>query len=122
MNFPEFDKFQRDLLAEVVKMRDTKGKEYANDSDRFANFRRLAASLDLKDYQVAWIYCVKHLDSLASFMKNGETFSNETIRGRFVDAITYLTLIAGMIDEKTGGHNSGKHQPFEYPPITRAFS
>ena len=100
-------------------MRDTKAKEYANSADRFANFRRLAESLGLQDYQVGWVYAAKHLDSLASFMRNGKTLSTETIRGRFVDAITYLTLIAGMVDEATGGHNSGKQQPFEYTPDPR---
>jgi len=97
-------------------MRDTKGREYAHDADRFANFRRLYATTVIKDKQVAYVYLVKHLDSIASFMKTGQEFSSEKIRGRIVDAITYLTLIAGMIDESSGGHNTGKLQPFEYTP------
>lgn len=127
MNFETFDKFQAELLAEVTKMRDTKGKEYAHDQDRFANFRRLAEQLGIPDYQVGWVYAVKHLDSIASYMKTGQTFSSEQIRGRFVDLITYLTLIAGMVEEaalwnavfgehQLTGHNTGKHQPIEYDP------
>ncbi len=125
MTFDQFDQFQKNLIAEVVAMRATKGREYANDADRFANFRRLASQIGLKDYQIAWVYGVKHLDGIASFMKTGQEFSSETIRGRIVDAITYLTLIAGMIEEAKNQHaaerplhdaNAGKAQPFEYDP------
>lgn len=100
MNFPEFEQFQERLLAEVTGMGDTKAREYAHSEDRFANFRRLAEQLGLKDYQVGWVYTAKHLDSIASYMKSGRTFSDESIRGRFVDAITYLTLLAGMVEEE----------------------
>jgi len=135
MTFTEFDTFQETLLSEVVKMRDTKGKEYANAVDRFANFRRLSQTLGIPDAQIGWVYLTKHLDSISHFLKTGNTASTETIPGRFVDAITYLTLIAGMVEEanrtptslnpmttSTGIHepvpdrNTGKHQPFEYDP------
>jgi hypothetical protein len=88
-----------ELIDEVIRMRDTKGKEYANSEDRFGNFRRLSGELGLKDYQIAYVYLKKHLDSISSYIKNGTEFSTESIRGRFVDAITYLTLITGMIEE-----------------------
>lgn len=99
MNFQQFDDFQKEIFAEVVSMAATKGKEYANDADRFANFNRLAQRLGVKREQILYVYLTKHLDSIESFVKNGQTFSNEGIRGRIVDAITYLTLLAGMIDE-----------------------
>jgi len=99
MNFEEFDRFQLDLISEVRAMGPTKGREYANSEDRFANFRRLSDSIGLKDYQVGWVYTAKHLDGIASFVKTGQEFSTEKVRGRIVDAITYLTLIAGMIEE-----------------------
>lgn len=100
MTHKQFDEFQLDLIKEVIAMKDTKGKEYANGEDRFGNFNRLALALDLKPYQVGYVYLAKHLDSIASYCKLGTTCSNETIRGRIVDAITYLTLIAGMIEER----------------------
>jgi hypothetical protein len=119
MTFEQFDKFQERLLAEVVKMRDTKGKEYANSADRFGNFRRLSESVGLADYQVAYVYMSKHLDSIASYMKNHKTFSAESIRGRFIDTLTYLTLIAGMVEEAEISRdqgNAGTLQPLEYDP------
>jgi hypothetical protein len=99
MTFEQFDKFQAQLLTEVVKMKDTKGREYTNSVSRFANFDRLAAELGLTNTQIAWVYLVKHLDSLKQYIRTGKTYSTEPIQGRIVDAITYLTLIAGMIEE-----------------------
>lgn len=100
MTHEEFDKFQKELIVEVVKIRDTKGKEYSNGEDRFGNFRRLAPQLGITDLQVAWVYLAKHLDGIASYCRTEQALS-EPIRGRIVDAITYLTLLAGMIAERT---------------------
>ena len=100
MTFKEFDKFQQELIAEVVKMKDTKGREYANSASRFANFDRSAAKNGVSRLVIANIFMTKHLDAIDSYIKNGgQVFSTEPIRGRIVDAITYLTLIAGMIEE-----------------------
>lgn len=102
MTYEEFNKFQADLLAQVVRITDTKGKEYANnDESRFANFDRLATMIDLPNYKVAWVLFVKHYDSISHWIKmDGKVESVESIQSRFVDAITYLTLLAGIIQEK----------------------
>lgn len=103
MTFEEFDKWQDKLWQECVKMRDTKGKEYSHDTDRFANFNRLAGQLDVDNITVGWIYLYKHIDGIQSYITKKKTFSAETIRGRIVDAIVYLTLIGGMIQEREWG-------------------
>lgn len=100
MTFEQFDKFQEELLAQVVVMKNTKGKEYANSDSRFANFDRLSARLNLPNVQIGLVYLTKHMDAIESYISRGRTYSDETIQGRIVDAITYLTLIAGMIQEK----------------------
>ena len=123
MTHQNFDEYQIKLIEKVIGMRDTKGKEYANSESRFANFDRAAAELGLTNIQVAWVYIKKHLDGIASFCRTEKELS-ESIEGRIVDAIVYLTLIAGMIVEKQGAlklkkfidSNVGKHQPFEYDP------
>src|ERR1035437_622395 len=99
MTFEEFDKFQEELLKEVVGMKDTKGREYAHAEDRFANFKRLSEELQLPDIKIAWVYTAKHIDGIKSYVRDGKTYSSEGIRGRIVDTIVYLTLIAGMIEE-----------------------
>jgi hypothetical protein len=100
MTFNEFDKFQEQLLKQVVEMKNTKGKEYANSESRFANFDRLSVRLNISNLAVALVYLTKHMDAIESYIARGRTYSTETIQGRIVDAITYLTLIAGMIEEK----------------------
>jgi hypothetical protein len=122
MTHSEFDDYQNIILRKVVGMRDTKGKEYANSENRFGNFDRVAAELDLTNIQVAWVYTKKHLDGIASFCRTQRELS-EPIEGRIVDAIVYLTLIAGMIEEREAerektlkDENVDKHQPFEYDP------
>jgi hypothetical protein len=101
VTFPEFDDFYDKLLVETVKMRDSKGKEYAHSADRFANFDRAAERLGISRTMVANVYLHKHLDAIDSYILNRKTYSGENIRGRIVDAITYLGLIAGMIEEDT---------------------
>jgi len=84
-------------------MRDTKGKEYASSEDRFDNFNRLAKTLDINRLKIASVYLQKHLDAINTFIKEGKISSTEPIRGRFVDAVTYLILMAGMESETTLG-------------------
>lgn len=106
MTFEEFDRYSNLLLEDVQKMRDTKGREYAGSKDRFDNFNRLAHRNQV-DRQVVWlIYFSKHLDAIESYIQHGRTFSSESIRGRIVDAITYLTLLGGMIEEDTNNANT----------------
>lgn len=100
MTFEEFVVFQEDLFKQSKEMASTKGKEYANGEDRFGNFKRLSAELGISPATVGWIYLTKHLDSIKCRIRTGETYSNEAFLGRVVDAITYLTLIAGMIEEE----------------------
>lgn len=100
MTFPEFDEFQKHLMQQVEEMRTTKGKEYANSEDRFANFKRLASELGMSPEQVLWVYLTKHLDAIRSYIRTQQTHSTEPIQGRIVDAITYLTLLAGIIFER----------------------
>jgi len=100
MTFQEFNDYQTNLLTEVVGMKDTKGKEYAHSEDRFANFNRLSKALGIPNYQIGWIYAMKHKDGIESYVKDRITYSTESVRGRIVDLITYLTLIGGMIEEE----------------------
>ena len=100
MTFPEFDKFFDEFVEECKKMRDTKGKEYASSEDRFANFNRLAQTLDLDRLKIAQVYVQKHLDSIATYIKTGKIHCEERIIGRFIDVVTYMILMAGMVHEQ----------------------
>lgn len=99
MTFEEFDKYQANLLTDVIDMGTTKGKEYAHSIERFANFNRISEKLQVPRLQVALVYLEKHMDGISSFIATSKISSNEPIQGRIIDAITYLTLIGGMIYE-----------------------
>ncbi len=119
MTFPEFEKFQAQLHEQIVHMQNTKGKEYAHDADRFANFNRAAAKKGINRLTVAGILLDKHLDAIDSFILTGKEFSTEKIRGRFIDAILYLELMLGMVEEEQWRQNPvspRKHQPMEWDP------
>lgn len=100
MTFLEFEKYHEELMKDAIRLKDTKGKEYANSENRFANFDRLSVRLRLPNLQIALVLLTKHMDAIESYIANGRTYSTEPIRGRIIDAINYLTLIGGMIAEK----------------------
>lgn len=109
MTFQEFDQFFDRIFEECKFLRDTKGKEYAHSTSRFANFDRAAERLGISRTMVANVYLHKHLDAIDSYILNRESYSGENIRGRITDAITYLCLVAGMIEEDIDG--SGAERP-----------
>jgi len=101
MTFEEFDKSYDSLIEETIKMRDTKGKEYAHEGDRFANFKRHGEAIGLDPIMVLYVYASKHWDAITSYVKGNRTGLSEPIRGRIVDLITYAGLLNGMIEENT---------------------
>ena len=98
--FADFDNFFDEFINDCKKMRDTKGKEYAHSTSRFANFNRASERLGITREMVANVYLHKHLDAIDSFILHKEEYSGENIRGRLIDAVTYMILIAGMIEMK----------------------
>jgi len=122
MTFKEFDDYSDDLLHSVLDMRNTKGKEYTHGKDRFDNFNRLAIKCGNLDRKVVWlVYFTKHIDAIESYINNGREFSSEGIEGRIVDAITYLTLLAGMIkEEKSSKERECNRSPITMPTVNPA--
>ena len=81
-------------------MRAAGQKEYArNKNNAFANFERIANSLDLNKEEVLLVYLLKHIDGISSFVK-GHQSQREDIRGRITEAIVYLCLLWGMIEQE----------------------
>jgi hypothetical protein len=99
MTFAEFEKFEIELLQEVQDMNGTKAQEYTDGRERFHNFNQEAKDLDIERLKVAEIFLNKHMCAIKAYVRNGRISSNEPIRGRFVDAIKYLVLMAGMVEE-----------------------
>jgi dsRNA-specific ribonuclease len=108
MEIKYFVERTRELFDECLALMDKKGVEYSGKEDKFANFKKEAAKLDVFPEMICHIYLCKHLDSIDNFIKryiHGEKITeieetlSEPITGRFVDAINYLTILKGMIDE-----------------------
>ena len=88
-------------IFEQVELMHTEGqKEYAMDEDNvFANFERIAEQTGLNRETVLWVYFMKHVDGIASYLK-GHRSQREEVQGRFTDAIVYLCILWGMVEDK----------------------
>ena len=80
-------------------MREAGQKEYARkQNNAFANFERVAEHIDSSREKVLMVYLLKHIDGISSFV-NGHKSQREDVRGRITDAIVYLCLLWGMVEE-----------------------
>lgn len=71
---------------------DRKGHDYTSGAnDRLANFKGIAARLDVSPSLVWAIYFLKHIDALATWA-SGKPIKSESLYSRFVDARNYLDL------------------------------
>ena len=89
-----------DDISLKIKDMHTKGsQEYAmNQSNVFANFERIAEQTGSDREMVLWIYLMKHIDGIASYLK-GHKSQREDVTGRLTDAIVYLCILWGMIEQ-----------------------
>lgn len=87
------------ILPEINKLRDAGQEEYARDEDDvFANFKRVGEQLDIPKEKALLTYFLKHVDGICSWA-NGHTSQREKVDGRIGDAIVYLCLLWGMLEE-----------------------
>ena len=92
--------FDNEIMPAIGSMREAGQKEYAHDFDEiFANFTRIATSLDCDRKKVLMTYLLKHVDGINAFVK-GHTSQREDIIGRITDCIVYLMLLWGMVIEE----------------------
>jgi hypothetical protein len=101
MTFTEFDTLLESMFDEMRAMSTGKGIEYANnDADRLANFKEIANEIGVSAEVVCYVYMMKHMRAIASYVKCGKVHSGEGIEGRIRDAQLYLALLNGLIVEK----------------------
>jgi len=87
---------QEEILPKVLKTRDEGQKEYAQDLNNvFANFERVANSLEISREEVLMVYLLKHMDGISAYVK-GHKSQRESVQGRITDAIVYLMLLWAM--------------------------
>ena len=92
--------FDNEIMPAIGSMREAGQREYAHDIDEiFANFNRIANSLNCDRKKVLMTYVLKHVDGINAFIK-GHTSQRENVTGRITDCIVYLMLLWGMVKEE----------------------
>lgn len=87
------------IFKEVREVRQCGAREYSHSGlGAFDNFQRTAAVLDLSPVKALLVLLLKHIDGICAYAK-GHISQREDVRGRIKDAICYLCLLRGMIDE-----------------------
>lgn len=105
MERKELQVYIDEIVENINKTLVSKGKEYQKGENVFSNFETNADDLGLTRYQVWAIYFNKHVRSILNSIKtnpNNPNNSNlsEELEGRLMDAIVYLTLMYGMINQE----------------------
>lgn len=99
-----FNKIVEDTVAEIKKLAEFKGGEYAGDFDRLANFRRNGERLGISMETVWSVYAGKHIDAVFQYVKDLQEGKQRTrlepIEGRVDDIIVYMLLFKAMIHER----------------------
>lgn len=99
MTYAEIDELFERVHAEIMELNRQGRQEYAHDErNAFANFERIGADLGLSREHVLLVYLLKHLDGIKAYV-NGLKSQREDVRGRIRDAIVYLHLLYGMVEE-----------------------
>ena len=99
MTYKDMQKVVRRQLKQVLKIRDAGQKEYARTEDNvFANFERVSSFTGVTREQALMTYLLKHIDGIMAHI-NGHKSQREDVSGRITDAIVYLLLLQGMIDD-----------------------
>lgn len=95
------------VFDECRALRDAGQKEYARrESNAFANFERVAERVGISREQALMVYLEKHLDGIHAWV-NGHRSQRESVKGRINDAIVYLCLLRGMVEEREASESHG---------------
>ena len=114
MNLNQHNILLKSIWEVINKTRLSGQKEYAADQENvFANFDRIAKQLKLDKKGVLWVYLMKHVDGVASYIK-GHHSQREDVRGRMTDIIVYLSLLWGMIEEESAEEKPDEEFKPEY--------
>jgi hypothetical protein len=91
---------EKEIIPAIMRTRDAGQKEYAHERKNvFANFERIARTLDVSREKVLMTYLLKHIDGISAYIK-GYKSQRESVKGRITDAIVYLMLLWAMSEEE----------------------
>ena len=102
MNNEDFDKMVKGFRHQQDNLIIRKGHDYTTGhgtEDRLYNFKWVGEILDISPLKVAGVYWLKHVLSIATYIKYGGVMSDESIDSRLLDESNYNLLITAIIDE-----------------------
>ncbi len=105
MKYPERKQLTTYLFETALALGESKNKSYSDEADSLSNFKRNAELLGLTPYQVWSVYANKHIDSINNAVKNTPKLPvdpSESMEGRIIDVIVYLTILYCMLVEDGG--------------------
>lgn len=99
------------LFEKALQIQNTKGKAYAGrDADGLKNFKEAAERTGLSIFQVWAVYATKHFLAIENAIKENPQDpqeKTETMEGRILDAINYLSLLhLLLLERKENNHAS----------------
>jgi hypothetical protein len=98
MSLKEFMEFIQDFDKQCNEVLGIANKEYAASENKFYNFDMIASLMSQGDgareftpHDIAAVYFMKHVFSILRGVSE-----REDMAGRYIDAVNYLKLMAGM--------------------------
>lgn len=100
MTVIEFNRLTEKILNKVKNILIKKGQEYNfEETDRLDCFKKAAALQGVNTSQGLYGMMVKHIISLADFVKEGKIRSLEKWEEKIIDNIAYLILLRATISD-----------------------
>lgn len=103
MNQDEATTLLRNLAGIEETIFKTKGAEYSDGQDVLSNFKHIGQMLGMSPLQVCLVYMTKHYLSIAAYVRNVGTLSDESLDSRVVDLRLYLALFLALATEGDNG-------------------
>lgn len=101
MNHQTYDQVAGGLLKLARDIADSKRPGYTRgDEDVLANFKRSGRTAKVTPEQAWVVYFMKHIDAIVTHMAQPHLPISESMDGRFADAINYLQLGWGLLQER----------------------
>jgi len=82
----------------VTETRNDGQLEYASETNVFADFEHTASLVGTSREKVLLTFLNKHIRGISAYVK-GHKSQREDVRGRISDAIVYLMLLWGMVED-----------------------
>ena len=100
MDKQEYNNHFEELLQVVLETREEGQKEYAHkENNVFQDFDSTGELIGLNAEKVLFCHLNKHIRGISKYIQDGMK-QRDSIQGRIVDSMVYLSLLSGMIKKR----------------------